>query len=101
MPCFAVLLFVLLVGCGSLSNSRPTPSVSITPSGNAWAVALPKGTRIDPVDSQLAAVAINEIQSGVVIQDVTLVSKSWLIERDEREMELLKLIEKLKIKSAP
>lgn len=47
---------------------------------------------------QLDSVAVNEIQGDTLVEDVFLVSKSYLIERDERELRLLQSIEELKIK---
>jgi len=68
-----------------------------TPSGNAWVIALPKGSRIETEQGKLIP-AVNEIQDGLVVGDVAIVSQSYLIERDERELELLRIIEELKIR---
>ncbi len=53
------------------------------------------------IQSQLLAIGFNEISSDSSIKadgQVVIVSRSWMIERDEREMRLLQTIEELKIK---
>ena len=96
--CGVWLIAIFLTSCANLS-SRPTPSVLETPSGNAWAITLQKGTKISVERSeQLYAVAVNEIKEGVLIEDCVLVSKAYLLERDERELQLYRIIEEIKIK---
>ena len=72
---------------------------SVTPHGNAWVITIPKGSFIVLEDSkQLQAIAVNEInERGEVLGRVALVSEAYLAERDQREVVLLKEIEKLKL----
>lgn len=91
-------MIALLMGCATTS-SRPTPSVLQTSRGNAWAIQLPIGTQIKMIDpKQLQAIAVNEMEGEVITKPVILVSPAWVTERDERELELYRTIEKLKIK---
>lgn len=67
-------------------------------------VGLPKNASIqiphEGIANQLRAVAINEMENGVTLydQEVVVVSKTYILERDERELELIKEIERLKTK---
>ncbi len=49
---------------------------------------------------QLGAISVNEMEDGFTLKDneVLLVSKAWVMRRDEREIRLLEKIEELKIK---
>lgn len=98
--CFAVCASVLLLA--ACASSRPQPSFVQTPSGNAWALTLPKGTVIKVADPRILAAAINEVgDGGVLIEDCVLVSRAYLIERDEKELQQLSHIEELKIRKGP
>lgn len=95
-------LGLLLSGCGTIS-SRPEPAYIQDPGGNAWVITLPKDSVIFPTKGTSLIPAVNEIDqtSGKLLQDCILVSPTYLQLRDERELELLKTIEELKIKSNP
>lgn len=98
------LLAILLVSTGCAVTSTPQPSVRALPLGNAWLMDLPPGTVVtipgDRERSQLQAIAINEMENGIVKESaVSICSKSYLTERDERELILLKRIEELTIKT--
>lgn len=105
--CVGWLIVIFLTSCESLS-SRPTPSVLATPSGNAWAITLPVGTSVIMEDpSQLRAIGVNELEPSTIdhrlstlLEDCVLVSKSYLLERDERELQLYRIIEEMKIKNS-
>lgn len=64
-------------------------------------MTIPKGSQVllpEEYKLKLQAVAVNELVNGVFIQDVMLTSKAYIMERDERELNLLKTIEELKVK---
>lgn len=94
--CFAAFAFALLTG--GCASSDPTPAFEVTPSGNVWITTLPKGTTIGVKDPKVLSASFNEIKDGVLVDECSLVSKSYLIERDERELQLLQVIEEQKIK---
>lgn len=53
----------------------------------------------DPeIRKKLEAVAVNEMDGDALVEELILVSRSYILERDEREMNLLKKIEELSIK---
>lgn len=97
--CYGVCLTLLLLT--SCSTPQSQPSVHQTPTGNAWALTLPKGTQVvtNPETlKQLRALAINEIgEDDVFVDDVILVNPAYLIERDEREFKLIEQLELKKI----
>jgi hypothetical protein len=92
---FACVSVLLLAGC---ATSRPQPAYLQDPQGNAWLLPLPKGSTVTVGDPKLLAPAFNEIENGKLIDDCYLVSKSYIYRRDEQELELLRIIEELKIK---
>lgn len=93
--CLSVLGFTLfLTGC---ATSRPTPAFIQSPGGNSWVVTIPAGSKIQ-TDKDVMKPAFNEIKDGVLLKDCVLVSPSYIQLRDERELELLKVIEEWGIK---
>lgn len=71
--------------------------------GNSWLIDLPPGSLVtineEASENQLKAVAINEMEEGhIVKQDVILCSKAYILERDERELDLMKRIDELSLK---
>ncbi len=92
-----LLIGLLLTGCAS---SRPEPAYIQDPGGNAWVITLPKGSQVVLSNPGSLIAASNEIgQDGVLKSDCVIVSPSYLQIRDEREIELLRIIEELKIKA--
>jgi hypothetical protein len=79
-------------------SSRPSAAIVKFHEGNAWVIELPKGTEIKVDDPKILAPATNEIDNGVLRENCAIVSKSYLDLRDEREVELLKIIDEYKIR---
>lgn len=85
---------LLLVSC----QSTQQPYFQQESGGNSWATTLNKDSVILPSNPQSLKVAFNEIDDkGVLREDLILVNKEYLKEQYERELNMIKEIQILKL----
>jgi len=107
-PAAITLLLTLFYG-GCASNREYLPSVTQTQEGNAILATLPEGTliKLNRGSDLIARAFLNETEiitnesNGVVILKtlvpLNISTVQYIRERDERELEYIKMIELLKI----
>jgi hypothetical protein len=92
--CLNASILVLLLAGGCQTSQRGYFDQGVT--GNAWAITLPKGTKLSTSGAAVLGPAFEEVKDGVLVEECVLVSKQYLHERDNREIEQLYMIQELK-----